>query len=294
MSVALKFEGYHRPNNVDKALEILTEYGNNAQVIAGGTDILPQRPGGKNAGNGKHLVDIAHMGLDYIKEGKDGIHIGAAATINSIGAFPLFSSSPFLALSEAVACHSTQTIRNRATIGGNVCNASPCADLALPLLALDVRLMVTGPGGNRQIPIQNFYMGTNLCALDSNEMLLEICIPFCEEKTGTSFLKLGRQQTAIDMALVNVATCLTMEGQCCNTVRIALGSVGPIPFRATTAEAILAGNLPDKEAIQQAAKAAAEAAAPLDDIRATAAYRKKMVAILVRQAFENSLRRYES
>ena len=294
MSVALKFEGYHRPGNVDQALEILTKYGNKLQMIAGGTDILPQRPGGNTAGNGKHLMDIAHMGLDYIREEKNGIHIGAAATINSIGAFPLFSSTPYLAVSEAVACHSTQTIRNRATIGGNVCNASPCADLALPLMALDARLMVTGPRGNRQIPIQDFYIGTNLCALDSNEMLLEICIPFCEKKTGTSFLKLGRQQTAIDMALVNVATLLTMEGQCCDTVRIALGSVGPVPFRAKKAESMLTGKLPDKETIQQAAEAAAEASAPLDDIRATAAYRKKMAVILVRQALENSLRRYEA
>jgi carbon-monoxide dehydrogenase medium subunit len=291
MSIALKYEGYHRPGNGDQAVEILTTYDNTAQVIAGGTDILPLRPGGHNGGNGKHLVDITHMGLDYIREGKDGIHIGATATINSIGAFSLFSKTPYLVLSEAVACHSTQTIRNRATIGGNLCNASPCADLALPLLALDARLAIKGPKRDRQIPIQDFYLGTNLCALDSNEILLEILIPFCEKKTGTSFLKLGRQQTAIDMALVNVATCLTMEGQCCDTVRIALGSVGPVPFRAKRAASILTGKLPDKETIQRAAEAAAKAAAPLDDIRATAAYRKKMVVILVRQALENSLRR---
>ncbi|MCF8074735.1 MAG: xanthine dehydrogenase family protein subunit M [Desulfotignum sp.] len=294
MSIALKFEGYHRPANVDQAVKILTKYGNNAQVIAGGTDILPRRPGGNNAGNGKHLVDIVHMGLDYIREEKNGIYIAAAATINSIGAFPLFSQTPYLALSEALACHSTRTIRNRATIGGNLCNASPCADLALPLLVLGARLIVAGPEGNRQIPIQDFYVGTNLCALDSNEMLLEICIPFCEEKTGTSFLKLGRQQTVIDMALVNVATFLTMEGQCCVTVRIALGSVGPVPFRAKKAESMLTGKRPDKKTIQLAAEAAAEASAPLDDIRATAAYRKKMAGILVRQALENSVRRYQA
>jgi len=294
MSVALKFKGYHRPGNVEQAVEILAKYGNKAQVIAGGTDILPQRPGGNNVGNGKHLIDIAHMGLDYISEEKDGIHIGAAATINSIGAFPLFSKTPYRVLPEAVACHSTLTIRNRATLGGNLCNASPCADFALPLLALDARLIVTGPKGVRQIPIQDFYIGTNLCALDSNEILMDICIPFCEGKSATSFLKLGRQQTAIDMALVNVAASLTMEGPCCGTVRIALGSVGPVPFRVKKAESILVGKLPDNETIQRAAEEAAEASAPLDDIRATSAYRKKMVVILVRQALENSLRRVEA
>jgi len=294
MSVALEFEGYDRPGNVDQAVEILTKYTNKAHVVAGGTDILPRRPGGHNFAKGKHLVDIAHMGLDYIREEKDGIHIGAAVTINSIGALPLFLKPPYLVLSEAAACHSTQTIRNRATIGGNLCNASPCADLALPLLALDAQLVIKGPEKDRQVPIQDFYLGANLSAVDSNEILLEICIPFCEKKSATSFLKLGRQQTAIDMALVNVATFLTMEGQCCDTVRIALGSVGPVPFRAKKAESILAGKLPDKETLQRAAEAAAEAAAPIDDIRATAAYRKKMVVVLVRQALENSLRRYDA
>jgi len=294
MSVALEFEGYDRPGNVDQAVEILTKYTNKAHVVAGGTDILPRRPGGHNFAKGKHLVDIAHMGLDYIREEKDGIHIGAAVTINSIGALPLFLKPPYLVLSEAAACHSTQTIRNRATIGGNLCNASPCADLALPLLALDAQLVIKGPEKDRQVPIQDFYLGANLSAVDSNEILLEICIPFCEKKSATSFLKLGRQQTAIDMALVNVATFLTMEGQCCDTVRIALGSVCSVPFRAKKAESILAGKFPDKETLQRAAEAAAEAAAPIDDIRATAAYRKKMVVVLVRQALENSLRRYDA
>lgn len=294
MSVALQYEGYHRPGNIDQAVEILTTYGNKAQVIAGGTDILPQRPGGKNAGNGKHLVDIAKLGMDYIKKSKDGIHIGAAATINSVGAFPLFSTTPYIALSEAVACHSTLTIRNRATIGGNLCNTSPCADLAPPLLALDAQLVVIGPKGKRQIPIQDFYLGVSLSALDINEILLEIRIPYCEEKTSTSFLKLGRQQTAIDMALVNAATLLTMDGSHCHNVRIALGAVGPVPFRAKKAESILDGKHPDKETIQQASEAAAKAAAPIDDFRATSAYRKKMAIILVRQALENSVRRQKA
>ena len=96
------------------------------------------------------------------------------------------------------------------------------------------------------------------------------------------------------MALVNVATFLTMKEGRCNTVRIALGGVGPVPFRAKKAESILAGTPPDKETIQQAAEAAAAASAPLDDIRATAAYRKKMAAVLVRQALENSLRRHDA
>ena len=137
---------YHAPVTVEEACELLHSLAGETRILAGGTDVLSRQCGGKNGGEGKHLIDITQLGVGYIKSGKDCIHIGAAATINSIGASALFSTQPNRVLSEAVACHSTHTIRNRATIGGNLCNASPCADLAPPLLALDARLVVTGPG----------------------------------------------------------------------------------------------------------------------------------------------------
>jgi carbon-monoxide dehydrogenase medium subunit len=294
MSVKRQFEQYHRPDNVDQALEILAELGNKAQVIAGGTDILPLRPGGYISGNGRHLVDIAHMGLDYIREEADGVHIGAAATINRIGSFPLFAKPSWAALSQAAVCHSTPTLRNRATIGGNLCNASPCSDLAPPLMALDARALVRGPDSERQIPVENFYKGANLCALENNEILVEISIPFYGDQASSSFLKLRRQQTAVDMAVVNTAVLLALEDGCCTTTRIALGSVGPVPFRAEKAESLLLGKKPDKKRVELAASAAAAASSPIDDIRATAAYRKKMAEILVRKALENSLGRYRT
>ena len=236
-------------------------------------------------------MDISKLNLDYIKKESGHICIGAATTINTIAASPLISSSAYDALSEAANAHSTTTIRNRATIGGNLCTASPCADLALPLLILDAILVAAGPEGEKHIPIESFFKGANYTALNKEEILLEIRIPLCSNKTGTSFLKLRRQQTAIDMAVVNVATSLTCKKERCKTARIALGSVAPITFRAKNAESVLAEAELNEEVIQKAAAKAAEEARPIDDVRATAAYRKKMVAVLVRRSLENSMRR---
>ena len=272
-------------------MEILSKYGKKAGVIAGGTDILPLRPGVKKIDRIHHLVDISKLELNYINNEKDTIRIGAATTINTIGACPLFLSGPYRALSEAAEGHSTTTIKNRATLGGNLCNASPCADLALPLLALDAILVAAGSNGEREIPIENFFLGANYMALDSDEVLLEIRIPQCSEKTGTAFVKLRRQQTAIDMAVVNTATFLTINNGRCEAARITLGAVAPISFRVKKAESMLVGAKLNAETLQKAAATAAEEARPIDDIRATAAYRKKMVGVLVRRSLETSMRR---
>jgi len=127
--------------------------------------------------------------------------------------------------------------------------------------------------------------------LNREEVLLEIRIPLCSEKAGTAFLKLRRHHTAIDMAVVNVATLLTCKKERCKAARIALGSVAPISFRAKKAESVLVGAELSEEIIQKAAALAAEEAKPIDDVRATATYRKKMVAVLVRRSLENSMRR---
>ncbi|MEN8172536.1 MAG: xanthine dehydrogenase family protein subunit M [Chloroflexota bacterium] len=291
MTGYLQIEEYHRPQDMAQAVDIFSRFRNSARVIAGGTDILPKRPGVKRIAHIDHLVDISDLDLDYLKTENGHICIGAAISINRIAESPLLFSSAYDALSEAANAHSTTTIRNRATIGGNLCNASPCADLALPLLVLDAILVAAGPEGKREIPSASFFKGPNYTALNNGEILKEIRIPLCHEKTGTSFLKLRRHQTAIDMALVNVATSLTLEKERCKAARIALGSVGPIPFRAKEAESLLTKAKFNNEVIEKAASKAAEEASPIDDVRATAVYRRKMVEVLVRRSLEKSLKR---
>jgi carbon-monoxide dehydrogenase medium subunit len=291
MSVYFQIEEYHRPRDVTQAVDILSKVGTKAKVIAAGTDILPIRSGVKKTDGLYHLVDISNLGLNYLKEEADGLRIGAATTVNEISSSPLFSSDPLRTLSEAADAHSTITIKNRATMGGNLCNASACADLALPLLVLEAVLVAAGPDGKREIPIESFFTGANCTALKPTEVLLEIRIPGCSEKAGSSFLKLRRQQTAIDMAVVNTATLVGCTDGRCEMARIALGAVGPISFRAKKAEAVLSGANICDETIQKAATVAAGEARPIDDVRATAAYRKKMVKVLVRRSLESSLQR---
>jgi carbon-monoxide dehydrogenase medium subunit len=291
MSSHLQIKEYHRPPDLARAVEILSRHGNKARVIAGGTDILPLRPGVKQVDPIDHLVDISNLDLNYINDDDDYIRIGAATPINHIGAFPFFLSEPYRALSEAADGHSTPTIKNRATVGGNLCNSSPCADLALPLLVLDAVVMAAGPGGDREIPIARFFKGANFMALEAGEILQEIRIPRFSKTTGSAFIKLRRQQTAIDMAVVNAAALLTIDNGGCEDVRIALGAVAPVPLRAEKAEALLAGAEINRKAIQKAAAVAVEEVRPISDLRATAAYRRKMVPVLVRRSLESCLQR---
>ncbi|MEJ2284074.1 MAG: xanthine dehydrogenase family protein subunit M [Desulfobacterales bacterium] len=291
MNVQFQIEKYHRPRDPVQAVEILSRYGGKARVIAGGTDLLPLRPGIKQIDNIDHLVDIADLQLNYIQSDDDHIRIGAATSIATIGASPLFLSNPYRALSEAANSHSTPTIRNRATIGGNLCNASPCADLALPLLVMEAVLVAGGPGGQREIPLESFFKGANYTALNTDELLLEIRIPRCSPNAATAFLKLRRQQTAIDMAMVNVASMLLGNKGRCKVARIALGAVGPVSLRAKHAESLLKGAVLGQEIFQKAAVTAARQVRPISDVRATAAYRRKMVRVMVRRSLENSMRR---
>jgi carbon-monoxide dehydrogenase medium subunit len=291
MSLHLQIKEYHRPRDLAQAVEILSKYAQHARVIAGGTDLLPRRPGLKKNGHIHHLVDIAGLDLNYIETGNDHIRIGAATTINAIGAFPHFLPGPYRAISEAADAHSTPTIRNRATVGGSLCYASACADLALPLLVMDAVLVAAGPGGKREIAIASFFRGANHMALEGDEILLEIRIPRCSPKAGSAFVKLRRQQTDIDMAVVNAASFLCCNQGHCEIARIALGAVAPISFRAHRAESELVGKKLTEKTIQKAAATAVEEASPIDDIRATAAYRRKMIAVLVRRSLETSLQR---
>jgi aerobic carbon-monoxide dehydrogenase medium subunit len=284
-------KNYYKPKSIKQAIGLLSELGNTAKVIAGGTDILPRRQGGVIFNTTHHLIDISGLELNYIRKTTGRICIGTATDINSISTSPLFHSSPYNVLAEAATVHSTYTIRNRATIGGNLCNASPCADLALPLLALSASVVVAGPKGRRSIQLNSFFKGPNCTVLDSDEILQEIVIPIQQEISRASFLKLRHHQTAVDMAVVNVATHLCLKGNKCLSAIIALGSVGPTSFLAKKAAALLSGQTLDKKLIQQAAKMSASESAPINDNRATASYRKEMVAVLVENSLEKNLQR---
>lgn len=290
-TIQLKSGDFHRPETIEETIDLLVKHPGNACLIAGGTDILPRRQGRENRLTEGHLIDISGLGLDYIQNTDAGIHIGAATRINDLISSPVFSSGPYGVLAEAARAHSTHTIRNRATIGGNICNASPCADLALPLLALDAFLVIAGPNGRNIVDLESFFQGPNCSVLEPGQIVQEIFIPFTKHLSLSGFIKLGRHQTKIDTAIVNVATRLSFKENDCIDARIVIGSAGPMVFRAKKAEALIKIGILDDDAINLAAGTAMQESSPLDDIRASAAYRKEMVAELVKESLKISLKR---
>jgi carbon-monoxide dehydrogenase medium subunit len=205
-------------------------------------------------------------------------------------------------------------IRNLATVGGNLCTASPSADLALPLLVLDAVLEAHGPRGAKDIDVADFFLGAgasppqpsgvtvarggssasaaNRTALRRGEILTAITIPKLRAHTGAAHAKLGIRQ-AMDLAFVGVAAAVQLapDGRKCRTARIALGSVAPIPMRARKAEALLEGQPLTDELIAEAAAAAAAESRPISDLRASKEYRRQMVEVLTRRALHEALRR---
>jgi carbon-monoxide dehydrogenase medium subunit len=277
---------YYCPRDIGEAIGILSSFGDKAKIIAGGTDLLVQRPTGVEC-----LIDISKLGLDYIKKEKDSFHIGATTVVNALHNYPIFISEPYRVLLEAAVSLATVTIRNTATVGGNLCNASPAANLPLPLMVLDATLIACGPKGKREIHIKDFFRDVNLTVLEKEEILTEILIPPSAKSAIGCFLKLRHHQTAIDIAIVNVATLLIWKNGLCEKAKIAMGSVAPTPMYASNAEALLTEKELSEDIIQKAAQVAAEESKPIDDHRASATYRKRMVSVLVKRALESSWRR---
>jgi len=279
-------EEYYHPKDLSEATWLLSSFGRKARVIAGGTDLLVDRPPEVEC-----LVSISNLGLDYIRKDSDGVNIGAATTLDLIESSPIFSSEPYKVVAEAISMMATPNIRNMATIGGNICNASPAADLPLALMALGSTVKIAGLSGNKILPIGKFFKDVNKTILGEDELLVEIHIPLGSKSSGTAFMKLRHHQTAIDLAIVNVATELICSDNVCKDARIALGAVAKTPIYAKKAEKLLIGNNIDTELISKAAEIAAEESKPIDDIRASAWYRHRMVAVLVKRALETSARR---
>jgi carbon-monoxide dehydrogenase medium subunit len=276
---------YLRPNNTREAVELLTQYGNVASPIAGGTDLLV-----KKDPKIKVLVDITSLGLNYIQSGSEGIAIGAGTTMAELGAAPSLRVGPYRMLAQAAQEVGTPQIRNMATLGGNLCRPSPAADTAPPLLALGALVRIAGAKGHRDLEMDQFFKGVNQDALQPGELVTEIRIPSPPERTGTAFIKKGRV-TVGDLSIVSAAVCVTLDQEgICSKVRIALGAVAPTPLRAKQAESLLAGKAPQRNRLSQAAQKASEEIRPISDVRASAEYRRTLSRVLVERALDEALR----
>lgn len=279
---------YVKAKTLEEASAWLAQGDGQVRAFAGGTDLLILIKGGHI--RPAQVVDIKGIeGLDTIAyDPATGLTLGATATMNAIAGHPdVRAHYPLLA--EACRSVGTYQIRNRATVGGNLCNASPAADSAPALLCYDAEAAIFGPDGERRLPLAAFLTGPGTTVLGRGELLTGLRLPPPPAGAYGVYHKLGRTKIA-DLALVGVAVLGYPDAGNASGYgfRIALGAVAPTPIRVPAAEAILAEAV-DEAAIAAAAEAAKQAAHPIDDVRASAAYRRAMVQVLARRGIERVL-----
>jgi xanthine dehydrogenase iron-sulfur cluster and FAD-binding subunit A len=269
---------YLRPTRLDEALELLAAHTGRARIVAGGTDVLVELQRGVLPTT--TLIDITALReLRYVRDEGTHIALGALATHNDVIASRACVER---ALPLAQACWEVGApqIRTRATVAGNLITASPANDTITPLMALDADVVLVSRGGERVVPLRDFYRGVRRTVLAPGELLREIRIPALRADQRGLFLKLGLRR-AQAISVINVALVLTFAGEEVSVARITLGSVAPTIVRASHAEASLVGKRLDQATCAEAGRLAQEDAAPIDDVRSTAAYRRSTVAALV-------------
>jgi carbon-monoxide dehydrogenase medium subunit len=275
---------YIKPTSLNEAIEALQKY-DNAFVLAGGTDLLVKmkyrtiRPG--------CIVDIKAIPGINTFEFNQGWRFGTLITVRDIEvSSTLEQKMPFLV--QAAKALGSISIRNRATLGGNLCNASPCANFGAMFLALNARVKIVSHKGIREQSLQDFFIGPSETVMRKGELLTEIIVPKDESKSEGVFLKFSVGKSN-DLGLVNIAIALQRDTgkNHCKKISIAMGAVAPIPMRASRAEAILTHNPLTPELIASAAKAAADEASPISDHRASADYRRHLVQVLVTKGIKS-------
>jgi aerobic carbon-monoxide dehydrogenase medium subunit len=276
------------PRSVDEALRVLSERGSEAKLLAGGTDLLPQLKNGllKPA----WVVDLSGVErVRTLRSDSGGLRVGAAVSARTLER-DATTQKTYTSLAESGALVGSVQIRNLATLGGNLCNAAPSADMAPPLLALDAEAVIAGPRGERRVPITDFFSGVRRTVLSPDEILLEIVIPAPGPRSGGHYLR-HTPRRELDIAVVGVASQLTLSNGVCSKARIALAAVAPVPLRAREAEQLLEGKPVTPEGIERAAEMAVGAARPISDQRGSADYRLHLVRVLTRRTLRTALAR---
>jgi xanthine dehydrogenase iron-sulfur cluster and FAD-binding subunit A len=274
---------YFTPASVEAVLELLAQYGNRARIMAGGTDLLLEMSSGMRP-ELDALIDITRIpGLDSIILGSDDlIHLGPLVTHNQVVSSELIVQR---ALPLAQACWEVGSpqIRNRGTVAGNLITASPANDTISPLWALGAMVTLASVNGRREIPLELFYEGVRKTVMRPEEMVVDISfLPLPDSARGL-FVKSGLRR-AQAISIVHLAIVLDFAGELVREARISLGSVAPTIISAPEAENYLTGKELNNRTIAEAAELAALAARPIDDLRGTAVYRSRMVAIMLRRA----------
>lgn len=283
-----KFE-YFAPKTVEAALSLLAEEGEGAHLVAGGTDVMVKMSHDRL----KPKALIALHGIDGLNgisfNPKEGLTIGASARLAEVASHPdILNYYP--ALVNAIQVMANVEVRNMGTVAGNLCNAAPSADSAPPLMTMGAEVTLVSLKGERRLPLNQFFKGPGLTAMEHGEIMTSIHVPVPPPKSGASYKRVSCR-CGVDIAAVGVGVMAVFNGKGCKEAGIVLGAVAPVPLRAIKTEGLMQGQEWTQELIQQGGDQAAEEAKPISDVRATADWRKRMVAVLTRRALEEAQER---
>ena len=272
--------GYHRPSTLDEAFRLASEIPG-SRYVAGATDLLVQLRNGRPGPSA--LISL--RGLTELKgiESSSRVRIGAAAPLSDVQAHPAVAER-LPALVDSIRSLGSLQIRNVATIGGNLCNASPAADTAPPLLVYGASVELRDAEGSREVPLESFLVGPGETALRPGEILSAILIDQPPEGAGSVFLRKGR--VAMDLPIASVAGLAEWDGPTCTRVRLAAGAVAPVPLRLKRAEEIAEGTSLDAEIRKHALEMARDEVSPITDLRATLDYRRHLTGVFVDRALQ--------
>jgi carbon-monoxide dehydrogenase medium subunit len=271
-----KFD-YFKPKSIEEALEYL-EKNDGTKILAGGTDLMILLR--RNAVICNHILDIKGIpetkNIDYTQE--EGLFIGASVNINQIAKSDIIREK-YTSLSQAASSVASYQLRNRATLVGNICNASPGGDLAAPLLIFNSRVHITGPNGKRIVDIKDFFTGVKRTVLEKNEIVLGVQIPYIEKEEVSVYLKQSRLK-GHDLATVGVAARLNNNKE----VLLAIAAVAPTPIRLTKLEEIINSKELSSDLAIWASEELANHISPISDVRSSKEYRIHISSILLKKA----------
>lgn len=278
---------FYQPATLAEASRLLKENGPGGRFLAGGTDlVIAMKEKGLLP---KYIVDLKRVpGLSGIRENNDGtVTIGALTTMYAIETSPVVTKKyPFLAQSAAEV--GSIQIRNRATIGGNMANATPSADVAPSLIALNATAKIASCSVERTVPLEEFFRGPGQSVMDADEILTEITIPKTGPQLVGEYIKFSPRDM-MDLAYIGVAVAYNLASdKKCSGVRLVLGAVAPTPIRAKNSEALLEGKVLTEELATQVGDQAALESKPISDVRSSADYRRAMVAVMTKRAILNA------
>ncbi|MCK5164814.1 MAG: xanthine dehydrogenase family protein subunit M [Desulfobacula sp.] len=288
-----KFE-FHEPASIQEAIELKKKYRTDARLLAGGTDLLVHLK--KKLITTDHVISLLRIkDLGQIKNNKESVEIGACVTMARLSESKVIQEN-FCAIKAGADNLGTHLIRNRATLGGNVCNASPAADTICSLIVYQAHALLESTDGKRELPIESFFMSPGKTDIRDNEILTGFKLSIPGKNCGAHYIQLGKRKSS-EINIVNVASFIQFDpsDQTIMNSRIALGSVAATPIRSFHAEKILQNKKASESLFYEAGEAARHKdCKPIDDFRGTADYRKAMIGVLTKRTLDAAFKQVQA